>query len=353
MDQGYGLSLFVRCMFFSLVLVVSVVEAQNRAARPRQTARGGAGPRAHLEPMPREQSCTPLEPVPPRSSQQRPRSCAQRTSAQLDGQTEAGSCPNCTGPENGQQRAGELGGGAPMTRFDGGNDCSQIPLHGFDAIIAGALRAGRPDRCRAALRQYQCLQSPWRGLDLQERIRLLIERSTPHARAYGVDVRGFPCTIVLESETIEPLAVSFSTCDGNPTGRAMPQIIEVTFRNIYLGDRGGRFYCGRVEPFASSEMRSFEHWREAFNGMALNIEFQLEMKAAIMRSKAPRAGPSPLIFSELQRASNRVAYGASVYSCFECLARYVRPNGTFVLDSSGQIQWPQIIECLESPSRVW
>ncbi len=176
--------------------------------------------------------------------------------------------------------------------------------------------------CVKALRAHACAHSPWRDLDLQERLVRLLTLADPFAEAYALDLRVFPCIAAIETRFLEPLSLSELACSMRTSDRGLPQIIRPTFE-LLVADLGFRSEVVGYGPTVAGTRLA-----ELYDGIGRSVSHQLELMAKVLTVSGLNETRTNYrqAFINYNGSFRALSYGARVDACFACLRERLDPE---------------------------
>lgn len=216
---------------------------------------------------------------------------------------------------------------------------------GFNAILARARGRGSGKPCLREMKSISCNESPWKGLDLNQRFNRLVSLGRVHAEKYKVDVRAMPCIAAAETLTLEPLIKVYSACyNSRSSAQGLGQMTRTTLRHYVLrGGAGLAPFKSTIPPFNAPPYsgRTRASAEKLFDAMATSVDLQIEILAYTMREKKRRSSDYNM-FYRYHGASS--AYAAANNKCMMCLKTRLNKDG----QSIGQ---GDPVECLSHLAR--
>lgn len=202
---------------------------------------------------------------------------------------------------------------------------------GFNAILARARGRGRGKPCLREMKSIACNESPWKGLNLNQRFNRLISLGKVHAEKYGLDVRAMPCVATAETLTLEPLIKVYGACYNNrSSAQGLGQMTRSTLKSYVLrGGAGLAPFKSTIPPFNAPpySSRTVASAEKLFDAMATSVDLQMEIMAYTLREKKRKSSDYKMFYRYHGVSS---AYAAANNKCMMCLKGRLTKDGQSV-----------------------
>ena len=164
------------------------------------------------------------------------------------------------------------------------------------------------DQCIKEVKQFQCMNSPWKVLSLRERYEELMAnlKTRPMTENFRKLRNAIPCLMTRETGNLEPLTVSFKNCDPSVSSASDQGLGQVTFttfcallgldqREIEDVSRGGKLSVKRASELNTltsvARYNSLAYRQDpwlAFEALSDDVDYSIDVSLAVLKAKLAR-----------------------------------------------------------------